>query len=133
MPVHASVAQLAEQVPCKDKVGGSIPFRGSNLFKIMAFIIIPICYVDGSFRDDGEDDNEITQIRKKNRKPHILEADMTINTKLICSYVGDDSTGHTFINMSDGNTLECLYSREEFTAILLGAEAFVDLSYIKEN
>lgn len=99
----------------------------------MAFIIIPICYVEGDFREDGDDDDEITKIQRKRTKPKILSADMTINTRLICSYVGDDSTGHTFINMADGNTFECTYDRDTFDTLLTGADAIVDLSNITDN
>lgn len=98
----------------------------------MAFIIIPICYVESDPEED--DDSEIAKITKKNKKtPEPKEADVTININQICSFVGVDETEHTLIYMSDGCIWECILDRDEVEELIAGSEAVVDLTTIREN
>jgi hypothetical protein len=99
----------------------------------MAFLLIPICYVEGDpFNED--EDNEIAKLTKKNKKPPApKEADVTININQICSFVGVDETDHTMIYMADGCVWECTLSRDDFEDILAKSEAIMSLSTIREN
>jgi hypothetical protein len=95
----------------------------------MAFITIPIWYIEGSMDDE---DDDITRLKRKGKAP-VREADMTINTQLICAYVGEDENRHTMVYMSDGNAYECTWDREKFTDLLAKTEAIVEFPEVTEN
>jgi hypothetical protein len=98
----------------------------------MPFVIIPICYIEVDASEDEESD--VVRLQKKGKgDPHVYHADVTINTNAICSYVGEDETNHTMVTMVDGTTFECTIDREAFGILIVGAEAIVSLSDIKEN
>jgi hypothetical protein len=102
----------------------------------MAFLIIPICYVDPPEEETDDDDDEIEKIRKKSlkkKKPIIKYANITINTHLVCSFVGVEDSGHTMVNMSDGNQYECMLEIEKFDTLFKGADAIIDLSAMYGN
>jgi hypothetical protein len=99
----------------------------------MAFLLIPICYVE-SDPSEEEEDNEIAKITKKHKKPPTpKEADVTININQICSFVGVDETDHTMIYMADRSVYECILSRDKFEDLIVGADAIIDLTTIREN
>ena len=96
----------------------------------MAFITIPICYVEV---DPDEDDSEISRIKSKSKPPKVQNADVTINTVNICSYVGVNDTNHTMIFMADGTMYECTYERDVVDDIIAESDAIIDLTAITEN
>lgn len=94
----------------------------------MAFITIPIVYIE---RDPNEDDdNDIVRIKRKNKPPRMQGADLTINTNMIVSVIGEDLTNHTMVGMADGKVYECEWKRERFEDILVKVEALIDLGNI---
>lgn len=95
----------------------------------MAFLIIPICYIDGSTDDESED---ITRLKRKG-KASSREADIAINTQQICSYVGVEEINHTMVYMSDGNVYECTYERNRFESLLERIDSIVAIKEISEN
>ena len=95
----------------------------------MAFIIIPIVYIEGT----AEEDDEISAIKRKKNPPKILEADICINTQMICSFVGEDEHHHTMVTMGNGNVYECTMDVEEFGDMIDRVETLIDLSDITAN
>jgi len=94
----------------------------------MAFIIIPIVYIEGVAEDD-----EISAIKRKKNPPKTLEADICINTQMICSYVGEDEHNHTMVTMGDGSIYECTMDVEGFGEMIARVETVIDLSNISIN
>ena len=94
----------------------------------MAFIVIPIVYVDGS--NDSED---ILALKRKKGTLKVEEADLTINTTQICSYIGEDENDHTLISMADGSTVECTFDRDTFDDLLETVDSIIDLTPISTN
>jgi len=100
----------------------------------MPFITIPICYIEVEVSEEEEEESEIRRLQKKAKKaPPVKHADVSLNTRMICSYVGEDETNHTMINMADGTTWECVWDREEFENRLQLSDTIVDLTSITEN
>lgn len=98
----------------------------------MSFIIIPICYIEVDASEDEESD--VVRLQKKAKKsPPIKYCDVTINTVNICSYIGEDESGHTMITMTDGTIFECTHEREVFDNLIVGADALVNLTDISDN
>lgn len=123
-PVGRSSSMEVSRKLNRDRAGGFFKT------KTMAFIILPVVYVEV---DPEDEDGEISRIKNKGKSKPPLKADVTININNICTYVGINENNHTMIFTSDGNAYECIYDRDTVDEMIQKTEAIIDLTTIADN